>query len=74
MPVGLATGSAGLFAGAAALAGAGAGVVFRAAMTIGGGLGAVAQRGETLAGLYVAFYAGMALPVVGMGAMARSWA
>jgi MFS family permease len=70
MPVGLATGSAGLFAGAAALAGAGAGVVFRAAMTIGGGLGAVAQRGETLAGLYVAFYAGMALPVVGMGAMA----
>jgi predicted MFS family arabinose efflux permease len=70
MPVGLTTGSVGLFAGAAALAGAGAGLVFKAALTIGGGLAAVGQRGETLAGLYLAFYAGLTLPVVGMGAMA----
>ncbi|MFC9361034.1 MFS transporter [Rhodococcus sp. NPDC057014] len=59
------------FAAGGVVAGAGGGVLFRTAMTQGGQLGDSNARAETLAGLFLSFYAGMILPVVAIGALAR---
>ena len=66
---GLSGGTLSAFVIGAAVGGAGAGTLFKAAISIGATLGKPEQRGETMAGLYVAFYLGITLPVVGMGAL-----
>jgi MFS family permease len=68
--IGLFSGTLGAFVIGAALGGAGAGTLFKAAIAIGATLGEPERRGETMAGLYVAFYLGITFPVVGMGALA----
>jgi MFS family permease len=68
--IGLSSGMLGAFVIGAALGGAGGGILFKAAIAIGATLGDPKRRGETMAGLYVAFYLGITFPVVGMGALA----
>jgi hypothetical protein len=49
------------------VSGAGAGVLFKAALAVGGSLAESANRGEVLAGIFLAAYLGLAVPVVGLG-------
>jgi predicted MFS family arabinose efflux permease len=49
------------------VSGAGAGPLFKAALSIGGALADPAHRGEVLAGIFLAGYLGLAVPVVGIG-------
>ncbi|WP_345376660.1 MFS transporter [Frondihabitans cladoniiphilus] len=49
------------------VAGAGAGGLFKAALAIAGSLAEAANRGEVLAGVFLAGYVGLAVPVVGIG-------
>jgi MFS family permease len=50
------------------VAGAGAGLVFRACLAVAAGLAPADRRGETLAGLFLAGYLGLIVPVLGVGA------
>jgi MFS family permease len=56
-----------LFLLGGAIAGGGAGVLFKGAISSVGGLAAPGQRGEVLAGVFLAAYTGMAIPVLGLG-------
>ncbi|MDQ1513597.1 MAG: hypothetical protein QOC59_1439 [Microbacteriaceae bacterium] len=50
------------------VAGAGAGLVFRACLAVAAALAPADRRGETLAGLFLAGYLGLIVPVLGVGA------
>ncbi|MFF8729252.1 MFS transporter [Streptomyces sp. NPDC015171] len=54
------------------IAGVGAGVLFKSAVEYVAGAAAPAQRGEALAGLFLASYLGLALLPVGLGVASRS--
>ncbi len=49
------------------LAGAGAGILFKASLATAGRLASPAHRGETLAGIFLAGYLGLVVPVLGIG-------
>ncbi len=49
------------------IAGAGAGVLFRGCVSTVAGLAAARHRGEALAGLFLMAYAGLTVPVIGLG-------
>jgi MFS family permease len=57
-----------LFVTGGLVAGAGAGLVFRACLAVAAGLAPADRRGETLAGLFLAGYLGLIVPVLGVGA------
>ena len=65
--VGAWTTSLPLFAVAGILAGAGVGLVFNVAITTAATVSSSEHRGETLAGMFLAAYAGITVPVVGAG-------
>jgi predicted MFS family arabinose efflux permease len=54
------------------VSGAGAGPLFKAALSIGAALADPAHRGEVLAGIFLAGYVGLAVPVVGIGVASLS--
>ncbi len=54
------------------LAGAGVGLVFNVALTTAGTLASAGRRGETLAGMFLAAYAGITVPVIAAG-VALTW-
>lgn len=54
------------------VSGLGAGLVFTAALAIAAGLAAPENRGEVLAGIFLASYLGLAVPVVGIGVATQS--
>ncbi|MEV7085565.1 MFS transporter [Streptomyces sp. NPDC093085] len=56
-----------VFLTAGIVAGAGAGVLFKGAVTTTVSLAPVRSRGEVLAGLFLAAYIGLVVPVVGIG-------
>jgi MFS family permease len=60
--------SLGLFVAGGAVAGAGAGIVFRGAVATAASLADAGSRGEVLAALFLIAYAGLALPVLAIGA------
>jgi MFS family permease len=49
------------------VAGAGAGAIFRSAISVVAGLSDDRRRAETLAGIFVAGYIGLTVPIVGLG-------
>jgi MFS family permease len=49
------------------ISGAGAGLLFTAALGIAGGLATAENRGEVLAGIFLASYVGLTVPVLGIG-------
>ncbi|GLZ00207.1 MFS transporter [Actinoplanes sp. NBRC 103695] len=61
------SGSLGWFFAGGVLGGGGAGVLFKAALAVAGSLASAAHRGEVLAGIFLAGYIGLAVPVVGLG-------
>jgi MFS family permease len=61
-----------LFFVGGATSGLGAGLVFTAALAIAGGLAAPENRGEVLAGIFLASYLGLAVPVIGIGIATQS--
>lgn len=67
-PVSVLLGSVLLFWVAAAVGGAGMGLGFRVAVAMVAAVTDPALRGETLAGVFLAFYLGLALPVLVVGA------
>jgi hypothetical protein len=64
-------GSLVLFVVAGALAGAGAGLLFKGAMGSAARMAEPTARGEAAAGMFLAGYAGLTVPVLGLGAAAR---
>ena len=56
-----------LFLAGGAIAGAGAGATFKTSITTALSIAPDGARGETLAGLFVAAYLGLTVPVVGLG-------
>lgn len=62
-----ATASLPLFVLAAVIAGGGIGLVFSAAIATAGALADAEHRGETIAGMFLAAYAGITVPVVAVG-------
>ena len=56
-----------LFLAGGAVAGAGAGAAFKTSITTAVSIAPAGARGETLAGLFVAAYLGLTVPVVGLG-------
>jgi hypothetical protein len=54
------------------LAGAGVGLVFNVALTTAGSVATQGRRGETLAGMFLAAYAGITVPVIAAG-VALTW-
>jgi MFS family permease len=64
---GATTGSLSIFMAAGALAGAGAGVLFKGALVSATQLADPAAKGEAAAGIFLAGYVGLTLPVLGMG-------
>jgi predicted MFS family arabinose efflux permease len=69
----VATGSGlALFVIGGVVSGAGAGPLFKAALSIGASLADFAHRGEVLAGVFLAGYLGLAVPVVGIGVASLS--
>ena len=56
-----------LFLAGGAVAGAGAGAAFKTSITTAVSIAPDGARGETLAGLFVAAYLGLTVPVVGLG-------
>lgn len=56
-----------LFLAGGAVAGAGAGAVFKTSVTTALSIAPANARGETLAGLFLAAYLGLTIPVVGLG-------
>lgn len=67
IPVSVLLGSVLLFCLGAIVGGAGMGLAFRVALAMVGALAAPSLRGETLAGVFLAFYLGLALPVLAVG-------
>jgi hypothetical protein len=65
--VGAWTTSLPLFALAGVVAGAGVGLVFNVAITTAATVSSPEHRGETLAGMFLAAYAGITIPVVAAG-------
>lgn len=61
-----------LFLPAAIVSGAGAGLAFKGAVGFAAMLAPAAQRAEALAGIFLAGYAGLTLPVVGLGLLTTS--
>jgi MFS family permease len=57
-----------LFIVGGVLAGGAAGILFSSAIGAGGSLARAKERGEALAGIFLAGYIGLAVPVVGIGA------
>lgn len=72
LAVGMRLGSLPVFLLAGITAGAGAGVLFKSAVGQVAATAAPAQRGEALAGLFLASYLGLALLPVGLGVASRS--
>lgn len=66
--VGVVAGVLPLFVLGGTVAGAGAGLVFRACLTVAAALAPPDRRGETLAGLFLAAYLGLIVPVLAVGA------
>lgn len=64
-------GSLVLFVAAGALGGAGAGLLFKAAMGSAARLADPAAKGEAAAGIFLAGYLGLTVPILGLGAAAR---
>ncbi|HEX6357173.1 MFS transporter [Actinophytocola sp.] len=64
-------GSLTLFVLAGALAGAGAGLLFKGAMASAARLADPAAKGEAAAGVFLAGYLGLTVPIMGLGAAAR---
>lgn len=60
-----------LFVGGGVLAGAGAGLLFKGAMGSAARLAAPAAKGEAVAGIFLAGYLGLTVPIMGLGAAAR---
>ena len=56
-----------LFLAGGVIAGAGAGATFKTSITTVLSIAPAGARGETLAGLFVAAYLGLTVPVVGLG-------
>jgi MFS family permease len=56
-----------VFVAGGVLAGAGVGLVFKAAIGVAGGLAPAESRGEVLAAAFLVAYAGITLPVLGVG-------
>jgi MFS family permease len=69
--VGGVAGSLTLFVLAGALAGAGAGLLFKGAMASAARLADPAAKGEAAAGVFLAGYLGLTVPIMGLGAAAR---
>ncbi|WP_225853515.1 MFS transporter [Micromonospora sp. AMSO31t] len=67
LTLGVWTASMTLFLAGGILAGAGAGAAFKGAITTVLGLAPSKSRGEALAGLFLAAYIGLAVPVLGLG-------
>jgi hypothetical protein len=61
--------SLGLFLLGGGIAGAGSGCLFKGVVTQASRLAAPERRAETLAGMFLAGYVGLALPVVGLGVL-----
>jgi len=61
-----------LFIVAGVLAGAGVGLVFQSAIAAAGRLASASHRGETLAGMFLAAYTGITVPVIAVG-LAFGW-
>ncbi|MFX8672483.1 MFS transporter, partial [Acinetobacter baumannii] len=68
LAVGVLTATLAVFAVGGVAAGAGVGLVFRASMMTVGRLAAPERRGEALAGMFLASYLGLAVPVLAIGA------
>ena len=64
-------GSLALFVAGGALSGAGAGLLFKAAMGSATRLADPAAKGEAAAGIFLAGYLGLTVPIMGLGAAAR---
>jgi MFS family permease len=64
-------GSLVLFVVAGAFAGAGAGLLFKGAMASAARMAEPTARGEAAAGIFLAGYVGLTVPVLGLGAAAR---
>jgi hypothetical protein len=64
-------GSLVLFVAGGALGGAGAGLLFKAAMSSAARLADPAPHGEATAGIFLAGYLGLTVPIMGLGAAAR---
>jgi len=62
----------GLFLAGGAVAGAGAGITFKGSMSTVLATAAANRRGETAAALFLAAYAGLTVPVLGLGIAAQS--
>jgi MFS family permease len=60
-----------LFLVGSALAGAGSGCLFKAVLTQAARMAPPERRAETLAGMFLAGYVGLALPVVGLGVLTQ---
>ena len=60
-----------LFLVGGAVSGAGAGMLFKGVVTLIGAIAPPARRAETLAGMFLAGYIGLSLPVVGLGALTQ---
>ncbi|MCJ1696037.1 MFS transporter [Rathayibacter caricis] len=56
------------FVAGGVLAGAGVGLLFRLSLAVAGSLASDAARGEVLAGMFLAAYLGLAVPVLAIGA------
>jgi hypothetical protein len=56
------------FVAGGVLAGAGVGLLFRLSLAVAGSLASDATRGEVLAGMFLAAYLGLAVPVLAIGA------
>jgi MFS family permease len=56
------------FVAGGVLAGAGVGLLFRLSLAVAGSLASDAARGEVLAGMFLAAYLGLAIPVLAIGA------
>jgi MFS family permease len=61
-----------VFALSGIVAGAGVGLVFNVAITTAAAVSSTEHRGETLAGMFLAAYAGITVPVVAAG-LALTW-
>lgn len=67
LTVGVSASSLWLFIAGGVIAGGGAGVLFKTALLVGSSLAEPQHRGEALAGLFVFSYAGLIVPVLGIG-------
>lgn len=60
-----------LFLAGGMVAGAGAGAIFKSSVSVVSGLSDEGRRAETLAGIFVAGYTGLAVPILGLGIAIR---